>query len=35
MILDLPLEDIFNGVKTYKGLLDKIKEGIELLKDEN
>jgi len=35
MILDLPLSDCISSLKVFKGLQDKIREGKELLKDEN
>lgn len=33
MIIDLPIDVLLKNINTYEGLLDKIKEGKELLKD--
>lgn len=35
MILDLPIEDLISSLRAFKGLQDKIKEGLALLKDES
>ena len=34
MILDLPIEDLISSLTTFKGLQEKIKEGLDLLKDD-